>query len=116
MMDQPFQPRCPARTHWDQSLVEAFGEDPSGTSRLLAAEPSRCDVEPDQPSRAWQIRDAPNVAAVDAPRTSRRISSPTRVSLSTINPRGIRDAIRKLARMVLILLEQRQASGKYHRM
>jgi hypothetical protein len=51
-----------------------------------------------------------------AARTVKTISAFKNVSLSTIRPRGIKDEIRQLDGMVLILREKNQATRKHHRM
>jgi hypothetical protein len=49
-------------------------------------------------------------------RTVKTISPFKNVSLSTTRPRGIKDEIRQLDGMVLILREKNQAIRKHHRM
>jgi len=55
-------------------------------------------------------------AKITSVRTVKTISSSMCVSLSTTNPLGIKDEIRQLDGMMLILLEKYQATRKHHRM
>src|ERR1019366_7697419 len=55
-------------------------------------------------------------AKIASARTVKTISSSMCVSLSTTNPLGIKDEIRQLEGMMLILLEKHQATPRHHRM
>jgi len=65
MMNETFEPGGSARANGKHGLVEALGEYPSWTLWCLAAKTPGDDVKAHEPARSRQVRNVPEIAAVD---------------------------------------------------
>ena len=132
MVDDAFQPCCPARPDWDNIVAEPLGKNSPPTMRHLTDEPARDHPEAYLPARAGQIRDLSGVSTMDSARrrpaqralgraafdlTAKIIESDESLTLSTTKPLGTSEEIRMPVLMALIPpLENRKLASEFHQM
>lgn len=69
MMDDAFQPRCPARPFWKHRCIEAFSKYSSAAMRCLADKAASQNAKVNPSARAGQITHLPDIVAVNATET-----------------------------------------------
>ena len=132
MMDDAFQPCCSARPQWDNLVTEPLGEilrRQCGTSHKYRRVfiwrriglPAHGRSATCLTYRLWIWREATrhngHTAINASDRTAKIIESAESLTLSTTNPLGTREEIRKSVRMALIpQLENRKVANEIHRM
>ena len=132
MVDDYVEARRPARSSRDDTSIEALSENLLAAVGLLASEPTSDEVKANAAASTGQIRNAANVAAVDAMRSDVqsgkaaaadtalaeiRIVRSSGLTFSTEKPDGINDECWSFWRMLLTLLtNQRRLISGHHQM